>query len=155
PSRVEGLADQRCRIGTGPRTEFLETSGIDLRDIEVALLVGGNAMHAPKCAREIAKRAPRIDEAPVELVLEHLVGIAIESRELAIVADHDEVQARRAHVDLPLGEVLAVLVEDLDAVVVAIVDEYAPRLDVNSHAMHVVHVARARFLARVAVLAEI
>ena len=82
--------------------------------------------------------------------LQHLVRVSIEVPQLRRQPDLDEVEARRADGNLPLLEVLAVLVEDLDAMVVAVVDEYAPRLDIDANAMNVVHVAGARFLARLA-----
>src|SRR5882672_10823323 len=126
PSRVDRLADQGRRIGAGARTEFLEASGVDLGDVEVPFLIGAHAVHAPERAREIADGPPRIEETPVEVELQHLMGQAIEARHRPIRADLHEVEARGPHGNSPLGEVPAVLVEDLDAVVVAIVDEYPP-----------------------------
>jgi len=79
-----------------------------------------------------------------------------EGDELAVIADDDEVQARRPHGDLPLGEILAVLVEDLDATVVAIIDEYAPRLDVDPRRRARCSCSRAEvFLAGFALNAEV
>src|SRR5258705_5172346 len=101
------------------RTEFLETPGIHFRHIDVAFLVGCHAVHAPERAREIADRAPRVDETSVEFVFEHLVRKAIEGHKLAIIAYMEIVKARGLHIDAPLGKILAVLVEDLDTVVVA------------------------------------
>src|SRR3954470_19386001 len=142
-------------MGAGARTEFLKATGVNLGDVDISLLVGADAVHPPQRARKIADRSPSIDEAPVEIVLEQLVRQAIEGYHHPVFADHHEVKARRAHVDSPLGEVLAVLVEDLDAVVVAIVDEHAPRLHVDGNTMYVVHIAGPRFLARIARLAEV
>src|SRR5258706_16304479 len=103
-------------MGAGARTELLEAPGVNLGDIDIPRLVGADAVHAPQRPREIAYGSPRVDEASVEVVLQHLVGQAIEGPHHPVLADHDEVEARGAHVDSPLGEVLAVLVEDLDAV---------------------------------------
>src|SRR5947209_4035118 len=83
------------------------------------------------------------------------MGIAVEGDELPVVADLDEMQARWFHGNLPFRKVLAVLVEDLDAVVVAVVDEDAPRLDVDRNPVNVVHVTRPGFLSRIAGLAEV
>ena len=57
-------------------------------------------------------------------------------------------------VDLPVTE-LAVLVEHLHAMVVAIVDEHAPADRIDRDAVDVVHVARARLVGRVALDAPV
>src|SRR5206468_7943404 len=129
PSRVDGLADQIRRIGSRAWTELLEASGVHFSDVEVAFLVRAHAVHTPERAGEIANSSPRVQQAAVEIVLQHLVGIAIEGHQLPVRADLDEMEARRTDRDLPLGKIFAVLIEDLDAVVLAIVDKHAPSLD--------------------------
>src|SRR5262245_52668837 len=64
-------------------------------------------------------------------------------------------EAGGADGDPPLGEVRALLVEDLNAMVVAIVDEDAFRLEIDRHPMDVVHVPRTRLLPGLAGLPEI
>src|SRR5262249_24036748 len=64
-------------------------------------------------------------------------------------------ETRRTDGDLPLGKIFAVLIEDLDAVVIAIVYKHTSRLDVDSHAVHVIHIAGPRFLTSVSRLPEI
>src|SRR4029077_18928638 len=125
----DGFADQIRSVRAGPRPELLEAPGVDLRDVEVAFLVRAHAVHAPKRAGEISHGSPRVQQTTVEVILQHLVRVAIEGHYRPIRADLNEVEARWSHRDLPLGEVFAVLVEDLDAVVVAIVDEHAPRFE--------------------------
>ena len=65
-------------------------------------------------------------------------------------ADVEQVQARGIGVDFPVVEELPVLVEHLDAVVVAIVDEHAAAHRIDGHAVHVVHVAGTRLVRRIA-----
>src|SRR5688572_19364194 len=136
PGRVDGLSDQVRRVRAGPRPELLEAPGVDLCDVKVAFLVSAHTVHAPERAGEISHGSPRIEQTAVEVVLEHLMGVAIEGRHGPIRADLDEVEARRTDGDCPLGKVSAIFVEDLDAVVVAIVDEHTPRLEVDGDAVH-------------------
>ena len=58
PGRVDRFADQVLRIRAGPRLELLEAPGVDLRHVEVALLVGADAVHAPQRAWEVGHRSP-------------------------------------------------------------------------------------------------
>src|SRR5687767_9391694 len=96
PGRVDRLADQSHRIRARARAELLEPPGVHLGDVEVPFLVGAYAVHAPERAGEIANGSPRVQETAVEIVLQHLVGIAIEGHQRPIRADLDEVEARRA-----------------------------------------------------------
>src|SRR5262245_27263387 len=101
PRRVDGFADQICRVRSRARTKLLETSGIHLRDVEVSFLVRAHSVHAPKRAWEIAHGSPCVQETAVKVVLQHLVGITIERHQRTIRADLDKVEARRTDADFP------------------------------------------------------
>src|SRR5258706_11611427 len=93
PSRVDRLADQSCWVGARARTEFLEAAGVNLGDVEVPLLVRGHAVDAPQRTREAAHGSPRVEHMPVQVVLQHLVRVAIKCRQRPIGADHHKVEA--------------------------------------------------------------
>ena len=61
-------------MGARTRTKLLEAPGVNFGDVEVPFLVGAYAVHTPQRAREIANRPPRVDEASVQVVLQHLVS---------------------------------------------------------------------------------
>src|SRR4030095_13183767 len=90
PGRVNRLADQRRLIRAGPRSKFLEPARVNFRDIEVAFLVRAHAVDAPERARKIRHGSPRINQATIEVVLEHLVRVAIEGRDCAVGANLHE-----------------------------------------------------------------
>ena len=54
PRRVHGLADQERRIRALTRPEFLHPSAVDLRNVEVPLLIDAEAVDAPEAARKIS-----------------------------------------------------------------------------------------------------
>src|SRR5215471_10067878 len=152
PGRIDRLADECGGIGARPRLEFLETPGIDLCDVKIAFLIRGHAMHAPERSREIADRAPAIYQVAFEIVFQHLVRVAIEHDGRAVIADLDKVHARWIDVELPLRKIFAVLVKNLDAVIVAVIHEHAPGLQVDGDAMDIVEIAWPGFLAGITVL---
>src|SRR5262245_50572294 len=123
PSGVDGLADQSGWICARARAEFLEAARVDFGDVEIALLIRAHAVHTPQRAGKVGDSSPGIDEMTLKVVFQHLVGVAIERDDRPIRADLDEVKARGAYGNAPLGKIFAVLVEDLDAVIVTIVDE--------------------------------
>src|SRR5207244_3278775 len=84
--------------------------------------VDAQAVDAPHTAREIAPRAPRVLEVPLAVPLHHLGGAAIGAPDVARAVHDDQVEVRRRLADAPHADELAVLVEHLDAAVVAIVD---------------------------------
>src|SRR5215467_12080646 len=102
PCRIDRFADQRRRIGAGARPELLEAAGIDFSNVDVSFLVRAHAMHAPERAWKIGDRSPRVEEMAVEIVLKHLVGVAIEGHQRPIRANLHEVQARGTYADFPL-----------------------------------------------------
>jgi hypothetical protein len=111
------------RVGPGPRPEFLRAPAEHLRGVQISLRVGGEFMDGPEQPGRGAVRAPGVHQMPVQVVLEELVERAGEHPEKLIVADADVVRL------LDVGElieVLAVLVEHLNAVVRAIGDVDAP-----------------------------
>ena len=152
-----GLPISVAGLAPGARHELLEAPGIDLGDVQVAFLVGGHAVDAPQRAREIADGAPRIDELPVQRRTSPACGCcgrtppALPSSKIWTKCRLDgSTLIFHSEMYLPIG------VEDLDAMVVAVVDEHA-LLVLRSYgdAMNVVHVAGARFVARIARLAEV
>src|SRR6476659_5004022 len=84
PSHAQRLADQVIRVHTLTRTEFLRAALVDFRDVEAAVHIRAEIVHAPEPAREVAPRAPRIEEVAVEIVLEHLARAAIECPQGAV-----------------------------------------------------------------------
>src|SRR5262245_48536763 len=90
PCRVDRFPNQVGRIRAGTRTEFLESSRVNLGDIEIAFLIGAHAVHTPERAREIRDRSPRVQETTIEIVLEHLVRVPIEGHDGAVIADLDK-----------------------------------------------------------------
>ena len=111
------------------------------------MLVHAHAVDPPGDPRERADCAKRVLEVPLEVVLQHFVGVAIEGPQHPVCADLNQMKARRPHGNTPLGEVFAVGVENLDTVIGAVVHEHPPGFDVNRHAVDIVHVAGARFVA--------
>src|SRR4029077_18577380 len=69
--------------------------------------------------------------------------------------DVDQVYVGRLVADMPFIEIFAVFVEDLNAMVAAIVDEDVARLRVDSDAVHVIEVAGALVVGRRALLSPI
>src|SRR5579883_1081507 len=141
PSRIDGLADEEFRVGAGTRGELLRAAVIDFRDVEIALLIHAEPVHSPEAAREITPGAPGVEQVSLQVVVQHLGGAAIEGPQRAVGADVDQVDVGRLVADMPLVEIFAVFVEDLNAVVAAVVDENVPRLRIDGDAVHVVEVA--------------
>src|SRR5437762_2778039 len=135
PRRSDRLSDQECGIRSGTRPVFLGAAVVDLCDIEVALLIGAHAVHAPHTAGEITPRAPGILEVAVEVVLQDPVRAAIGGPEKTIARDVEHMHVRRWIAKAPRVEELAVFVEDLGAVVAAIVDEDPARLRIDGDAV--------------------
>src|SRR5579864_2052639 len=71
PRRVHRLADHERRIRARSRSELLGTTGVHFGYIEISLLIHAESVYSPETAGEISPRAPRIQEMPIEIVLEH------------------------------------------------------------------------------------
>src|SRR6186713_2893899 len=123
PNPRNRLAHEIVGIRALLRPELLHAAAVHFGDVEVALLIDAHSVHAPQCAWEHAERAPRVEEMAFLIVLEQLVRAAIEGPDVPIGTDVEQMQARRIRVDAPGVKELAVLVEHLHAMVVAIVDE--------------------------------
>src|SRR5437762_2511162 len=143
PGDSQRLAEQVVRIDALTRMELLRAALVDLGDVEVAFRVRAEVVHAPEAAREVAPRAPRIEEVAVEIVLEHLARAAIECPDGAVNVV-DQMHVGRSLAERPLVEELSVLVEHLDTVVAAVVDVDAQCLRIHGNAVHVVEVGGAR-----------
>src|SRR5262249_25596136 len=102
PCGIDRLADQRRRICARARLELLEAAGIHFSNVEVSFLVRAHAVNPPECSWKIGHGPPRVQEMAVEIVFEHLVGVAIEGHQSAIRSDLHEVQARGTYADFPL-----------------------------------------------------
>ena len=72
---------------------------------------------------------------------------------MAIGRHEYDVHIGRRVADAPLVEELAIFIEHLDAVVIPVVHEDAPRLNVDCDAVHAIEIAGARFIRRIALLA--
>jgi hypothetical protein len=58
PGRVHRLANQVFRVRTGPGAELLKTPCVDFSDVQVAFLVGADAVHAPERAGKVGHGSP-------------------------------------------------------------------------------------------------
>src|SRR5579872_143403 len=123
PGGVDGLGYYKRRIRSCLRSEFLYAPVIHLGQVEVSVLVNAQAMNAPESARKIAHRSPRVEQVSLQVPLDHLVGGAVKGPDGIARSDVQEMQTRWIGVDFPFAEVFAVLVEDLDTVIVAVVHE--------------------------------
>jgi hypothetical protein len=121
PGRVHRLPDDEVGIRTRLWTELLHAARIHFGYVEVALLIDGDAMHAPQAPGEITHAALGIQQVALQVVLEHLVGGAVKGPDGVARADVEQVQARRIGVDFRFVQIFAVVIENLNAVVVAIV----------------------------------
>ncbi len=97
-------------------------------------------MHSPEAAGKISPRAPRVQEVSLEIIFQHLGSSAVEGPERSVRADVNQMNVRRLCAEAPLVEVLAVFVEDLHAMVAAIVYEDVLRDWINRQAVDVVEV---------------
>src|SRR5207247_10763846 len=98
---------------------------------------------------------PGVEEVSIEVVLEHLGAAAVGGPQRAGRADVDEVNVDRLPAGTPFVKIFAVFVEDLNAMIGAIVHENAPGLRINGDAVNVVHVSRPRLVRRVAFLSPV
>src|SRR5262245_34820276 len=65
--------EEMRRVGTGPWLELLHTSAEHFRCIEIPGCISGELVHRPEQSRRGAMCAPRVQEVPVQVVLEELV----------------------------------------------------------------------------------
>ena len=113
------------------------------------MLIDAEAVYAPEAAGEVAPGAPGIEQVALQVVLEHLGSAAVEGPESAVRADVDQVDVGGVIADLPFIKIFAVFVEDLNAVVAAVVDEDVFRLRVDGDAVDVIEIARTVGSSRV------
>src|SRR5215467_8802097 len=155
PGGVHGLGNEEGGVGAGSWAELLDAAAIDFGDVEVAFLIDAETVHAPEPAGKIAPDAEGIEKVAFEIVLEHFRSAAVESPERAVGADVDEVNVRRLLAGAPFIEVFAVFIEDLDAMIGAVVDEDVAGLRIGRDAVNVVHVAGALLVGRRSLLSPI
>src|SRR2546428_4029067 len=153
PDRLDAGAYQHCWVSPLSRNELLRAPIVDFSDIEVAFLVHMHSVNAPKAARKIAPGSPGVEEAPFQVILDHFGRAAVVSPEMPVGRHDDDVHVRRRIADAPLVEEFAVLIEDLDAMIVPVIDKHTAGLDIDCDAMHAVEVAGARFIWGGALLA--
>ena len=72
PGGVDRLADQEGRVDALTRPEFLHAARIHFGDVEIAVLIDRESMHAPETAGEVAPDAPRVQEVSLQIVFQHL-----------------------------------------------------------------------------------
>src|SRR5882672_10127671 len=130
PGRIDRLGKQKCGIGSRSRRELLYASCVHFREVQIALLVDAQPMYAPG-----------VKQMALQIVLDHFVGGAIKGPEGVSGSDVEQVKTGRRSVNLPFVEILAVFIEDLDAVIVPIVHENVAGLLVNGDTMHVAEIA--------------
>src|SRR5258708_9321011 len=80
----------------------------------------------------------------LQVVLDHFVGGAIKGPEGVSGSDVEQVKTGRRSVNLPFVEILAVFIEDLDAVIVPIVHENVAGLLVHRDTLPLAANARTR-----------
>ena len=124
PGRIVDLADQQRRVRARPWPELLHPAASHRRQIQVLLLVHADPVHAEERARPCAQPAPGVDQIALAIELRQLLADLVEHPHAAIRIEEDEVQVDscRARLHLPHPEERAILVEDLDATVAAVVD---------------------------------
>src|SRR5262245_66619321 len=108
-------------------------------------------MHAEERARPRTESAPRVNQMSLAIELRELLAHLVEHPDFPIRVEIDEVQIepRCPRLHRPHADELAVLVEDLDAAVAAIVDVDLLRGDVDADSVHVVEIVRPRLEFRV------
>src|SRR5579862_8057653 len=141
PRGVNWLADYELRIDSGPRTEFLNAPVVHFGDIKVSILIGAEAVHAPEAAGEISPGAKGVKEVAFQIVLQHFGCSAVERPQAPVGTDIDQVDVGGIAAHAEIVEELAVFVEDLAAMIGAVVHKNVARLRVERHAMDIVHVA--------------
>src|SRR5260221_6357417 len=160
--RRRGLRHQRLRpvdvrwIGAGAGLELLRAAAEHFSGVEIAVGVGRVFVDGAEEPGRRAVRAPRVQQMALQIVLEELVERAREHPEEPVVADADVVRLLDVR---KLVEVLAVLVEHLDAIVRAIGDVDASVLvdrdRVRRLQLAVAGAARAPHHQELAVLVEL
>src|SRR5262245_12748576 len=114
---------------------LLQPFGVRFTAVDVSVLVDGDKLGA--VSRGLSWIAPRIEnervhpsalgipnpDAHLPARILHIVGLGIGDVDLVFAVEEDP--ARFAELG-PYGERLPLLIEDLDSVVAAIADEYAP-----------------------------
>src|SRR5882762_9118428 len=141
PGRIDRLGKQKCGIGSRSRRELLYASCVHFREVQIALLVDAQPMYTPEVAGTGTHAAPGVKQMALQVVLDHFVGGAIKGPEGVSGSDVEQVKTGRRSVNLPFVEILAVFIEDLDAVIVPIVHENVAGLLVNGDTMHVAEIA--------------
>src|SRR5689334_9938585 len=155
PGGVYRLTHDICRVGALLRTKLLHPSAIHFRDVKVSFLVHAETVYAPEAAGEVAPHAPGIKEVSGEVVLQHPGGSAIESPECPVGADINKVDVGRIFARTPFVQILAVLIEDLNSMVGAIIHEDTPGLRIDGDSVHIIHISRTFFVWRITSLSPI
>src|SRR6266566_5351958 len=132
------LANQRSRIGAGLRREFLGAPAEGLCGVKISRRINGELVHAPECAGERAISSPGVEALAVQVIFEEFVGDAVGHPEVLVGGNHDVIGLADV---VPLAEIFAVLVKDLDAAVGAVSDVDAA-LRININRMRQVELAR-------------
>ena len=91
----------------------------------------------------------------LEVVFDHFVGTAIERPKVTIGGHQDDVYIRRWIAHSPLVQELAVGIEHLNAVVIAVVDEDSFAREVDAEPMHAIEISRTRLVRRSALSAPV
>jgi len=131
------------------RAQLLHAAGVDFGS-KSAFLIHAESVDAPRAAREHTHGAEGLGRCPSNRTAPSLVSRLVQ---MVWPAPMYAVQARRFCVDVPLAQDFP-LVEDLNSMVVAVVDEHVVRLRSTATPWTLLKVAGARFLLGVAAAAR-
>src|SRR5436309_170795 len=116
-------AENVRRISAGPRNELLRTAAKDFRGVQVSIRIGREFVYSPEQAGCGPMCSPGIEQFSIQIVFEEFVDRSRKGPQIIVGAHADRVGLMNVRPDV---EELAVLVEDLNAVVGAIGDVDAP-----------------------------
>src|SRR3989454_4305246 len=148
PCRIDRLAHQESLIDALAWTELLDASAVHFSHIEVTFLVHAEAMHAPEAAGEVSPYAPGVEEMSVQIIFQHPGGTAVKSPQRSVRTDVNQMNVGRFPAGAPFVQVLSVFIEDLNAMIRAVVHEDSPGLRIDCDAVHVIHIAGSLFVWR-------
>src|SRR5213594_3181106 len=112
-------AENVRRISAGPRNELPRTAAKDFRGVQVSIRIGREFVYSPEQARCGPMCSPGIEQFSIQIVFEEFVDRSRKGPQIIVGAHADRVGLMNVRPDV---EELAVLVEDLNAVVGAIGD---------------------------------
>src|SRR5206468_12390644 len=101
--------------------EFFHPPGVYLGEVEVTVRIHAHPVDIPERSRPLTLTAPRVLVMPLDVVLDDFRRVVVGDPNIPARVEEQDLRRRRG-TGAELIEVLAVLVEHLDAVVFAIGD---------------------------------